>query len=213
MILITDSRPCVTESWGYLGIRGQKYIKRSCKLLVASSNSDHTEIHGGSKQTITAKAVRICRATERAWLPPGRFAYGQGAVTPAGRRGHGQGGFERLLEPAREWKDLKALAQRASQLVGGLRSALRGVDGEGRILVAARGQRGWAQEKAGCLCDRRSDRRRRGRTPQVPGVPPFAQRLVMKTRFPQNLAASQACTTGLANRAERQKAAASKDLA
>src|SRR5439155_17666775 len=179
-----------------------KYIKRPCKTLDTSSVFCHTMIHGGSWWTIPAKAVRVYRATERAWLPPGRFTYGQEALTPAGRRGHGQGGLERLLEPAREWKDPQALAQRASQLVGGLRSALRGVDGEGRILVASRGQRGWAQEKAGCFRDRRSDGRRRGRAPQVPGVPPFPQPTAMETRFPQNLAASRTGSGG-GRRADR----------
>src|SRR6266481_3764600 len=93
----TDGRTSVSARCGrpYPGaqcIRYAKYIKRPCKTLDASSNIGHTMIHGGSWWTIPAKAARICRATERAWLPPGRFAYGQEALTPAGRRGDGQGG-------------------------------------------------------------------------------------------------------------------------
>jgi hypothetical protein len=66
------------------------------------------------------------------------------------------------------------------QLGGGLRRALRGVDGKGRLLVAVRGQRDGAPQKVGCLRDRRSDCRRRRRAPQVPGVHSLPQLTVMK---------------------------------
>src|SRR5205823_4594358 len=57
-------------------IRFAQYPKRSCKTLDVSSNVGYNAIDGGWRQTIPAKAVRVCRATERAWPPPGRFAYG-----------------------------------------------------------------------------------------------------------------------------------------
>src|SRR3990172_4171415 len=89
----------------------------------------------GRRQTTQVQGPPLRRPAKRARRPLGRSAYGQGTLTPAGRRGHGQGGLERLLEPAGEGEDPKALAQSAAQPGGGLRSALRGVDGEGRLLV------------------------------------------------------------------------------
>ncbi len=106
----------------------------------------------------------------RAGRPAGPSARCEGALTPAGRRDHGQGGFERLPEPAGEGEGPEALAPRAAQPGSGLRRALRDVDGEGRILAAFRGWRRAPQEVGG-LRDRRSDRRGGGRAPQVSGVP------------------------------------------
>src|SRR4029450_13031929 len=96
-----------------------------------------------------------------------------------GRGGDGQGGIERLPEPARAWEDPEAVAQRAPQAGRGLRGRGRDGEGEGRLPAALDGQAGAAPSQARRLRDRRPHRGGGGGAAQVsrlPALPPSVLR-------------------------------------